>query len=69
MTIHYAIEETLEDGSKLLWPIPPRFGKPVPGAITFRLDTWLSSTAYALDMMRKSGWEMDCRAVVTSCSW
>ena len=67
MRFRYAVEETLEDGSTLLWPIPPRFGKPVPDYITFsRVDTWLTATAYALELMRRSGWEMEIRAVCTS---
>lgn len=67
MTIHYGIEETLEDGSTRLWPVMDPLVC-VPDFLAFRHSTWLSATADALDMMRKSGWEMVCRAVVTSCS-
>ena len=57
MTIRYAVEETLPDGSTKLRPIPPGYGY-----------TWRGAAAYALEMMRRSDWEMVCRAVVTSCS-
>ena len=66
MSIRYAIEETKPDGSTMLWPVSNRLALAPPGFLGFRYPTWLSTTADALDMMRRSGWTMMCRAVVTS---
>ena len=66
MTFTYAVEETLEDGSTMLWPIPPAMAPSRPGEIALRTPTWMSATAYALKLMRESGWEREMRAVCTS---
>jgi len=64
----YAVEETLEDGSTKLWPIftPTVFGRPVREHLGHRAPTWLDACAYALKLMRESGWAREMRAVCTS---
>ena len=68
MMFTYAVEETLEDGSTMLWPIfgPSVFGRLVREHLGVRAPTWISATAYALELMRKSGWTREMRAVCTS---
>lgn len=64
----YAIEETLEDGSTTLWPMfyPSVFGTIVREHLGARAPTWLDACAYALKLMRESGWTREMRAVCTS---
>ena len=66
MPCYYAIEETLPDGSTLLWPVPNTLALAPSGFLGLRHPTWLSATAHALELMKKSGWTREMRAACTS---
>lgn len=68
MMFTYAIEETLEDGSTMLWPIfcPSVFGVVVREHLGACAPTWIDACSYALKLMKESGWLREMRAVCTS---